>query len=72
LSGGGDPNIWKFLDILKKHQAVQQVAMNQNMENLEISQETAIIRYGIQIKIHRLFQIILSFYRSCLIDIQKI
>ena len=38
IIGGCDPNIWKFLDILKKYQAVQQVAMNQNMENLEIVQ----------------------------------
>jgi hypothetical protein len=34
IIGGCDPNIWKFLDILKKHQAVLQVAMNQIMEKL--------------------------------------
>jgi hypothetical protein len=33
IIGGYDPNILKFLDILKKHQAVLQVAMNQIWKN---------------------------------------
>jgi hypothetical protein len=34
--GGCHPNIWKFLDALKKHQALQQVAMAQIMAGDEI------------------------------------
>jgi len=36
--GGCHPNIWKFLDALKKHQALQQVAMTQIMAGDKIVQ----------------------------------